>query len=64
MGTRPINFTKIVVVEPYAERLIGALRDHVLIFGARQLPRILSSYSCNYSETRTNLPLNKDAPLS
>jgi transposase InsO family protein len=38
---------------PYAERLIGTLRrdclDHVLIFGARHLQRILTSYSCYYN---------------
>ena len=52
---------------PYAERLIGTLRrdclDHVLIFGARHLRRILTAYSCYYNETRTHLSLDKDAPL-
>ncbi len=52
---------------PYAERLIGTLRreclDHVLIFGARHLRRILTSYSCYYNDTRTHLSLDKDAPL-
>ncbi len=52
---------------PYAERLIETLRrdclDHVLIFGARLLRRILTSYSCYYNETRTHLSLDKDAPL-
>ncbi len=52
---------------PYAERLIGTLRrdclDHVLIFGARHLRRIQTSYSCYYNETRTHLSLDKDAPL-
>ena len=52
---------------PYAERLIGTLRrdclDHVLIFGAQHLRRILTSYSCYYNETRTHLSLDKDAPL-
>jgi hypothetical protein len=42
---------------PYAERLIGTLRrdclDHVLIFGALHLRRILTSYSRYYNETRT-----------
>ena len=53
---------------PYAERLIGTLRrdclDHILIFGARHLRRILTAYSHYYNETRTHLSLNKDAPLS
>ena len=52
---------------PYAERLIGTLRrdclDHVLIFGAPHLQRILASYSCYYNNTRTHLSLDKDAPL-
>jgi transposase InsO family protein len=49
------------------ERLIGTLRrncpDHVLIFGARHLRRILTAYSHYYNETRTHLSLDKDAPL-
>jgi transposase InsO family protein len=52
---------------PYAERLIGTLRreclDHVLIFGAPHLRRILTSYFSYYNETRTHLSLDKDAPL-
>ena len=52
---------------PYTERLIGTLRrdclDHVLIFGARHLRRILTSYSCYYNEMRTHLSLDKDTPL-
>jgi len=51
---------------PYAERLIGTLRrdclDHVLIFGARHLRRVLAAYSAYYNETRTHLSLDKDAP--
>ena len=38
---------------PYAERLIGTLRrdclDHVVIFGARHLHRVLTAYSCYYT---------------
>jgi hypothetical protein len=52
---------------PYAERLIGTLRrdclDHVLIFGARHLHRVLTAYSCYYNQTRTHLSLYKDAPF-
>ena len=52
---------------PYAERLIGTLRrdclDHVLIFGARHLRQILTSYSSYYNQSRTHLSLDKDAPL-
>ena len=52
---------------PYAERLIGTLRrdclDHLLIFGARHLRRVLAVYSRYYNETRTHLSLDKGAPL-
>jgi hypothetical protein len=52
---------------PYAERLIGTLRrdclDHVLVFGARHLRRVLAAYSAYYNETRTHLSLDKDVPL-
>ena len=48
-------------VTTYAERLIGTLRreclDHVLIFGARHLRRLLASYSHYHNETRTYLSL-------
>ena len=43
----------------YVERLIGILRreclDHVLIYGERHLPRVLTLYSLYYNETRTHL---------
>src|SRR5439155_8416718 len=52
---------------PYVERLIGTLRrdclDHVLIFGARHLRQILTSYCSYYNQSRTHLSLDKDAPL-
>ena len=52
---------------PYAERLIGTMRrdclDHVLIFGARHLRRVLAAYSAYYNETRAHLSLDKDAPF-
>jgi transposase InsO family protein len=39
---------------PYVERLIGTLRrecfDHVLIFGERDLHRVLTVYSLYYNE--------------
>ena len=47
--------------------LIGTLRrdclDHVVIFGARHLRRVLTAYSAYYNQTRTHLSLEKDAPL-
>ncbi len=43
---------------PYVERLIGTLRrdclDHVLIFGARHLRQILTSYCSYYNQSRTH----------
>lgn len=52
----------------YAERLIGSIRreclDHVVVFGACHLRRVLLSYMHYYNTTRTHLSLNKDAPLS
>src|SRR5271157_2759022 len=50
---------------PYAERLIGTLRrdclDHVVIFGARHLHRVLTAYSCYYNQTRTDLSQGRAA---
>ena len=55
------------LADPYVERLIGTLRrdclDHVLIFGARHLRQILTSYCSYYNQSRTHLSLDKDAPL-
>jgi hypothetical protein len=52
---------------PYVERLIGTLRrdclDHVLIFGERNLRRVLTLYSLYYNETRAHLVLSKDSLL-
>jgi hypothetical protein len=35
----------------------------LLIFGARHLRQILTSYSSYYNQSRTHLSLDKDAPL-
>jgi hypothetical protein len=52
----------------YCERLIGSIRrnclDHVVVFGERHLRQVLQSYANYYNQTRTQLSLNKDAPLS
>jgi hypothetical protein len=37
--------------------------DHILIFGARHLRRVLAAHFRYYNETRTHLSLDKDAPL-
>jgi putative transposase len=51
---------------PYAERLIGAIRqnylDHVINFNERHLGGVLSSYFRYHHDTRTHLSLGKDCP--
>ena len=50
-----------------AGRLIGTLRreclDQVVIFGETHLRQILSAYAAYYNQSRTQLALQKDAPL-
>ena len=52
----------------YVERVIGSIRreclDHIVIFNARHLRRVLSSYVDYYQRTRTHLSLDKDCPDS
>jgi hypothetical protein len=38
--------------------------DHIVVFGERHLRHVLLSYMDYYNGTQTNLPLNKDAPIS
>jgi hypothetical protein len=51
---------------PYVERLIGSIRreclDHVIVWNATSLRRILRSYFQYYEKSRTHLALAKDAP--
>jgi hypothetical protein len=51
----------------YAERFIGSVRreclDHVIVFGATGLQRLLHLYCAYYQRSRTHLSLNKDAPI-
>jgi len=51
---------------PYVERVIGSIRreclDHFIIFNARHLRRVLSSYQDYYHRTRTHLSLREDSP--
>ena len=54
MGLRPSSPWKMLTLIPL---------DHVLIFGARHLRRVLTAYSAYYNKTRTHLSLEKDAPL-
>ncbi len=50
----------------YAERLIGSIRreclDHVLVFGAARLRRLLKTYAVYYNDLRTHLSLEKRSP--
>ena len=52
----------------YVERLIGSIRrectDHLIVFNAAHLRRILTKYAAYYNEVRTHVSLGKDAPLS
>jgi hypothetical protein len=46
--------------------LIGSIRrectDHVIVFNAEHLLRILAKYAAYYNEARTHVSLKKDAP--
>ena len=52
----------------YVERFIGSVRreclDHVVIFTAAGLQRVLTKYVEYYERSRTHLALDKDAPTS
>jgi len=50
-----------------AERFIGFARrecvDHVIVFSATGLQRLMNLYCAYYEQSRTHLALNKDAPI-
>jgi transposase InsO family protein len=52
----------------YVERVIGSIRreclDHLIVFRAAHLQRILDHYVDYYNSVRTHLALKKDAPIS
>jgi transposase InsO family protein len=52
---------------PYVERFIGSVRreclDHVIVFNAAGLQRLLRRYGAYYEGSRTHLSLAKDAPI-
>ena len=52
----------------HAERFIGSLRreclDHLIVFNAAGLRRVLKRYVEYYERSRTHLALDKDAPVS
>ena len=51
----------------YVERFIGSARreclDHVIVFSATGLRRLMKLYCAYYEQSRTHLSLNKDAPV-
>jgi transposase InsO family protein len=51
----------------YAERLIGSIRreclNHVIVWNARGLRRVLNAYVAYYQRSRTHLALDKDSPV-
>ena len=51
----------------HVERVIGSIRreclDHIIVFNARHLRRVLNAYLVYYNETRTHLALSKDTPV-
>jgi len=52
----------------YVERVIGSIRreclDHIIVFNAAHLRRIMKAYAEYYNSARTHLSLSKDAPVS
>jgi Integrase core domain len=50
----------------FAERLIGSIRrectDHLIVFNAEHLRRILAKYTGYYNKVRTHVSLGKDTP--
>jgi hypothetical protein len=61
------RLSSIAMANSIAERLIGTLRreclDQMLICGEAHLRQILSAYAAYYTQARTHLALQKDAPL-
>ena len=51
----------------YCERFIGSARreclDHVIVFNAAGLQRLMNLYCAYHERSRTHLSLNKDAPI-
>ena len=51
----------------FVERFIGSARrerlDHVIVFNAAGLQRLMKRYCAYYEQSRTHVSLNKDAPI-
>jgi hypothetical protein len=52
----------------HVERLIGSARrectDHLIVFNAEHLRRLLAKYAAHYNGVRTHVSLGKDAPCT
>ena len=69
MGTKPARTAfQAPWQNPIAERLVGTLRrdllDHVVVFGAHHLCRLMSEFIGYYHGDRTHLGLDKDCPIT
>jgi hypothetical protein len=60
------TFLSVDFAKRHVERLIGSIRrertDHLIVFNAEHLRRILARYAVYYNEARTHISLRKDAP--
>ena len=61
-----VELAKSTVENPFVERLIGSIRreclDHVVVFDAGHLRRLLSGYFAYYHGSRTHQSLEMDCP--
>lgn len=67
MGTKPTRTAYFSPWQnPVAERWVGSCRrdllDHVVVFGARHLVRLVREYADYYHDDRCHLGLDKDTP--
>ena len=58
---------QIILAERSRRKVIGSIRreclDHMIVFNAQHLRRVLNAYLVYYNETRTHLAPAKDAPI-
>src|SRR4030088_2160995 len=47
----------------FAERLIGTIRRHMIVFGEAHLRRILGEFAAYYNKVRVHRSLDKEAPV-
>jgi integrase-like protein len=66
MGTDVVSVPASPWQHPYVERVIGSIRreclDHIIVFNAAHLGRVLTTYVTYYHRSRTHLGLEKDTP--